>query len=77
MKKQRGGIAPLILVLLVIVAGVIAYLVYSGKLQNPVKQLTGKEPTVSLQTKYSNPFDANSQYVNPFNSYKNPFDNLK
>ncbi len=33
--------------------------------------------TVAPKTEYDNPFDKDSQYVNPFSSYKNPFDNLK
>lgn len=38
---------------------------------------TGKNSAVAPQTDYSNPFDKDSQYVNPFSKYKNPFDLLK
>lgn len=41
--------------------------------QPPVK----KEPEVVVNTEYQNPFDKNTQYVNPFSQYKNPFDSLK
>ncbi len=30
-------------------------------------------PQVSIKTKYQNPFDKKTQYVNPFETYKNPF----
>ncbi|MBI4226010.1 hypothetical protein HY612_02750 [Candidatus Roizmanbacteria bacterium] len=36
-----------------------------------------QEVTVPLNTDYQNPFDKNTQYVNPFSQYKNPFDTLK
>lgn len=36
-----------------------------------------EQSTVDLETKYDNPFDTKTQYVNPFSSYKNPFDTLK
>ncbi|HLD26893.1 MAG TPA: hypothetical protein VJB63_02985 [Patescibacteria group bacterium] len=35
-----------------------------------------KKATVQLQKEYQNPFDKKTQYVNPFSSYKNPFDTL-
>jgi hypothetical protein len=41
------------------------------------KSTPKKEVQVPLNTQYNNPFDKNSQYVNPFSQYKNPFDTLK
>lgn len=35
------------------------------------------EPAVPLKQDYQNPFDAKTQYVNPFTQNKNPFDTLK
>ena len=32
-----------------------------------------KEPKVSIKSDYKNPFDKKTQYVNPFETYKNPF----
>lgn len=32
-----------------------------------------KEPKVSIKSEYKNPFDKETQYVNPFDTYKNPF----
>ncbi len=36
-----------------------------------------QETTIPLTSEYINPFDKNTQYVNPFSQYKNPFDTLK
>ena len=30
-------------------------------------------PQVSIKKEYKNPFDKKTQYVNPFDTYKNPF----
>jgi len=32
---------------------------------------------VPVETQYQNPFDENTQYVNPFSSYQNPFDSIE
>ncbi|MBI2040365.1 hypothetical protein HYT18_04800 [Candidatus Microgenomates bacterium] len=81
--NQKGVIhlaLPLILLLFVAVLTFVV-LIYFGIIKNPLKTLTvpgvKKEPTVSLQNQYQNPFDKSTQYVNPFASYKNPFDALK
>lgn len=36
-----------------------------------------QQSNVSLKKDYKNPFDKDTQYVNPFSQYKNPFDSLK
>lgn len=81
-KFEEKGVVHLAvpLLLLLAAAAAIFILVSSGILKGP--KLPGlpsqkKEPTVSLQKQYQNPFDKNAQYVNPFSSYKNPFDVLK
>lgn len=43
----------------------------------PNAQLQPQQSNVSLKTDYKNPFDKDTQYVNPFSQYKNPFDSLK
>lgn len=79
--NQKGVIALTVpLLLLVILAAIAFILVSQGYIKLPVKSLpkvpgTTSEPTVSLQTKYDNPFDG--KFVNPFAGYKNPFDALK
>ncbi|MEK7521508.1 MAG: hypothetical protein AAB599_01760 [Patescibacteria group bacterium] len=74
---NQRGIIHLLPLLLVVAVG--AYFVLQGKVKLPssLTQLTQKKPEVGLQTTYQNPFDKDSQYVNPFSQYKNPFNNLK
>ena len=57
------------LVLAVLAVGAIFYFVI---LKNPLPSLQGG-PRVATKTKYKNPFDKKTQYVNPFETYKNPF----
>lgn len=82
MPNLEKGLAPLVLIVLVaVVVVLVVVLVRAGTVKLPssvqVPGLTqqGKEPTVSLQTQYQNPFDG--KFVNPFAGYKNPFDALK
>ena len=77
MSKDNGNITILLIVLIIAAIVAAAVLVSKGKVPNLVSQLTSKEPTIALQTQYNNPFDDSAQYVNPFNSYKNPLNNLK
>ena len=58
------------LLLLIVLAGIVYLLVIRGIIPNPLKP----KPQVRLNTQYLNPFEEESQYVNPFDSYKNPFD---
>ncbi|MBI4059142.1 hypothetical protein HY404_02795 [Candidatus Microgenomates bacterium] len=75
---NERGIVTLIPLLLLLLAVVVIYLLVSGGI---IKNLNlpglKKEAKVELQTQYQNPFDKDAQYVNPFASYKNPFDQLK
>jgi len=80
--NQKGAIvliAPL--VFLLIIAIILFFLISQGIIKNPLKSLSlpgqPKESTISLQKQYQNPFDKDTQYVNPFSSYQNPFDTLK
>ncbi len=83
MNNQKGVLHLVLpLVLLFITGAVIFGLITFGIIKIPSKLLPSlpgikKEPTVSLQKQYQNPFDKSAQYVNPFSSYKNPFDSLK
>ena len=63
------------IVLLVAIAAIAsAYvLLVLGVIKNPFP----KELKVPLTEVYQNPFDQNTQYVNPFSAYKNPFDSLE
>lgn len=75
--NQRGVIHLVLpLSLLLIFAAAFFALVYFGIIQNPLKKIPGlgqKQPTVELKKEYKNPFNKESQYVNPFETYKNPF----
>lgn len=74
MPRNKGIIHLLPLFFLAAVAVGVYLVVRSGGLQNILPQ---KEPEVSLQTEYKNPLTKESQYVNPFSQYKNPFDALR
>lgn len=71
---QKGNILLPLLFIIVLLA-VVYFLYARGIIKLTQKKSSlAVEPKVQLQTKYDNPFDANSQYVNPFSEYKNPFD---
>lgn len=61
-----------VLVVLIVVLIPVALFVFRGKLQIPNQSLF-KKSSVDLKTTYNNPFKKETQYVNPFQTYKNPF----
>lgn len=81
---NNKGFAHLVLILILVIAVAVVYFVLqttgqsllpgAGNNQTVNNNSDGK---VVLKTDYQNPFDKNTQYVNPFASYKNPFDNLR
>lgn len=76
MNKQKGVIhLALPLLLLLAVGAVVVVLFFKGVIKNPLKNLPffSKGAKVSTKTEYKNPFKKETQYVNPFESYKNPF----
>lgn len=73
---KENGLAHIVVILLVAALLALAYLIWQGKVKTPLTSPNKQEPNVSLQTIYDNPFDKNAQYVNPFDTYKNPFDSL-
>ena len=62
---------PLILVAGLLIVG--AFLVARISLKTPTKDT---KASVQLRASYANPFEKDTQYVNPFASYKNPFDEI-
>lgn len=72
--ESKKRIKVLVLLALVVVVAVSA-LVYFKIIKNPIQNipLLQKEPKVSIKTGYKNPFDKKTQYINPFEEYKNPF----
>lgn len=77
MKNQKGVIhliVPLILLLILGVGGFILVSLGIIKLPNlPFLSFLQKKPAVAIKEEYKNPFKKETQYVNPFESYKNPF----
>lgn len=70
--NNKGVIHLALPLLLLLIAAAVA-LVYFGVIQNPLKNLFQKGPKVNLKTEYQNPFKKETQFVNPFEKYKNPF----
>ena len=58
-----------LVVLVVAVVGVILFYVPSS----PLQKIIQRQSSVEIKTTYKNPFDKNTQYINPFEKYKNPF----
>lgn len=83
--SEKGVVALAVpLLLIIIIAAAVFLLISQGIIKNPFQQLTQnvlapakKQPSVSLQKQYQNPFDKSAQYVNPFAEFKNPFDLFK
>lgn len=78
---QKGAIALAVPILLIIAALIALYILFLQKVipssLSKKTQKSSQEPTVTLKTSYSNPFDKNAQFINPFSEYTNPFDRLK
>ena len=78
MNKQKGIIhlALLLVLLPIVIAGFFA-LSYFGiiKLPSFLNKIPFTSPgsKVELTKEYQNPFKKETQYVNPFQEYKNPF----
>lgn len=70
----KKGVVHLLLPLIVIaVVFVVLYLLFGKKLLTKLPSLSG-QPKVALKEDYQNPFDRKTQYVNPFDKFKNPFE---
>ncbi len=73
-RKKKIFIA---LSLLLVIGVVYVALIRFGIIKDPFPlqniPFLSKEPKVSIKTEYKNPFDKKTQFVNPFNKYKNPF----
>ena len=50
---------------------------FPSSVRKYVPGVAEKRPEVELVTEYQNPFRQRSQYVNPFDDFKSPFNNLK
>ena len=74
MNKQSGIAHILLIVIIVAVLAVAGYFLLN-KFGFKLPSIPGIQqgPKVSLKTEYANPFDKETQYINPFETYKNPF----
>lgn len=70
---MQKGIAHLLLILVIAVVAILGFLVATGKIKLPGNLSFEKKPTVAVKTEYENPFKKETQFVNPFQTYKNPF----
>ena len=81
MNNQKGVIHLVVPLLLLLFIGAGAFFLISyGVIKNPLNNLPGLKNLPILQggatpikTDYKNPFKKETQYVNPFETYKNPF----
>ena len=74
MEKQRG-IAHILLIIIILAAlAALGYFLLT-KFGFKLPSIPGIQqgPKVSLKSEYKNPFNKSTQYVNPFDQYKNPF----
>ncbi len=69
-KKKSVRIGILVVLLLVSVGFLLGVIKVPIINQIPILQ---KKAQVKLKTEYKNPFAKETQYVNPFETYKNPF----
>lgn len=75
--REAGVVHLLIPLLLLLIIGAVVYFLFTtGIIKNPLGKLPiigQKGPKVSIKKEYKNPFNKSTQYVNPFQTYKNPF----
>ncbi|MEK7559564.1 MAG: hypothetical protein AAB521_04630 [Patescibacteria group bacterium] len=75
--KDRKKLGVLLIPVLGILVILFLVILLSTKQQPQTKETKETASIIKLEIKYENPFDKTAQYVNPFASYKNPFDTLK
>ena len=80
MHKQKGIIHLALPILVLLAIGAVFFaLIYFGVLKNPFSNIPflssvgQKKPTITTKKEYQNPFKKETQYINPFDKYKNPF----
>ena len=72
-KKKNIQLAVIILLSLIVVTSILVYLKIF-KLPSTVSIPTlQKQAAINLKSEYKNPLKKETQYVNPFDKYKNPF----
>ncbi|EKD65697.1 MAG: hypothetical protein ACD_50C00012G0002 [uncultured bacterium] len=70
---NQKGIAHLILIFVILAILIVAgALVLKKFIKIPGLSQT-QESNIAIKSEYKNPFNKDSQYVNPFDQYKSPF----
>jgi len=72
-KKLVIGLLLALLFIVVIYVALVRFGVIKDPFPLPSIPLLQKGPQVSIKTDYKNPFDKKTQFINPFDDYKNPF----
>lgn len=78
MNTQKGFVHLIGLIILLLAGAVLFALIYFKIIKNPLEYLpffnpVQQVPKISTKTEYKNPFKKDTQYINPFETYKNPF----
>lgn len=77
MKNQKGVINLILPLVLLLIIGVgVFFLFYLGIIKVPSLPFLSflqKKPSVAIKEEYKNPFKKETQFINPFQQYKNPF----
>lgn len=74
MNTQKGVIHIALILLPLLLIGVGIFLASKfGLIKLPSFNVLEKKASVELKQEYKNPFKKETQYINPFKEYKNPF----
>lgn len=73
MNTEKGFAHFVVLLLIIVLVAAAYFLISKGIIKTPNLPFLKKEPTVEVKKVYQNPFKKETQYVNPFETYKNPF----
>lgn len=70
--SNQKGIAHLLLIVLLLGVAVLIVLIFLG-----IKASTALKLKPDQNTQYQNPFNKTTPYQNPFETYQNPFDQIR
>ena len=71
--KKRLTRKVMIIIFILVGLGAVAFIGVSVKIPSSPLKILQSGPSVALKKEYKNPFSKETQYVNPFDTYKNPF----
>ena len=73
LERIRQRLTRKVVIIILLFIGIFVYLGFAIKIPYNPLTILQKKATVNLKTEYKNPFTKETQYVNPFDKYKNPF----